>query len=58
MAWSIGDPNPLHRKDIPVLTRTVRALAVPLLVFLDHMLAPKHCPELFELSEQLADRPD
>lgn len=35
-----------------MLTRTVRALAVPLLVFLDHMLAPKHCPELFELSEE------
>lgn len=41
-----------------MLTRTVRALAVPLLVFLDHMMAPKHCPEVVELSQQLADRPD
>ncbi|WKK11287.1 hypothetical protein QYN14_21690 [Rhodococcus ruber] len=38
-----------------MLTRTVRALAVLLLVLLDHMMAPKLCAELFELSEQLAE---
>ncbi|WP_276613838.1 hypothetical protein [Rhodococcus sp. 14C212] len=41
-----------------MLTRAVRALAVPLLVFLDHVMAPKHCPELFALSEQLAGSTD
>ncbi|MGX7729075.1 hypothetical protein ACWPOB_07330 [Rhodococcus sp. 2H158] len=41
-----------------MLTGAVRALAVPLLVFLDHVMAPKYSPELFALSEQLADRTD
>ncbi|WP_268256879.1 MULTISPECIES: hypothetical protein [unclassified Rhodococcus (in: high G+C Gram-positive bacteria)] len=40
------------------MTRAVRALAVPVLVFLDHVMAPKYSPELFALSEQLADSVD
>ncbi|ETT27025.1 hypothetical protein RR21198_2393 [Rhodococcus rhodochrous ATCC 21198] len=41
-----------------MLSRAVRTLAVPLLVFLDHVMAPKYSPELFALSEQLAGHTD